>query len=149
MTDVFSTSKRSEIMSRVRSRGNAATELRLARLFRKHAISGWRRHAKVFGNPDFVFRKFRLAIFVDGCFWHGCPRHGTRPTSNSIFWHEKLDQNRARDGLVNRKLAGSGWCVVRIWQHDLVKATERDLVQRIRKALSALEPSSSRPSRPR
>ncbi|MEP6889457.1 MAG: hypothetical protein ABI955_02025 [Nitrospirota bacterium] len=85
MADVFTKSKRSEIMSRVRGKGNKATEIVLVALLRRNHISGWRRRIKVFGNPDFFFRKHRLAVFVDGCFWHGCPRHGTLPATNRVF----------------------------------------------------------------
>lgn len=77
-------------MSRVRSRGNAATEGRLIRLFRRYGITGWRRGYRLFGTPDFVFPKLRLALFVDGCFWHCCPQHSTHPAGNATFWAAKL-----------------------------------------------------------
>jgi|SRR5580692_6209246 DNA mismatch endonuclease (patch repair protein) len=120
MPDMFSVGKRSEIMSRVRSRGNKATELRLIEVFRSHAITGWRRNRKLFGSPDFVFPAERLAVFVDGCFWHGCPVHGSIPASNRPFWQTKLHRNLERDKLVCRELQKSGWRVLRIWQHELV-----------------------------
>ena len=85
MADVFTPLKRSEVMARVKSRGNRATEMRLIRIFRDFEIKGWRRRAKVFGNPDFIFRAARLAVFVDGCFWHGCPIHGSIPETNRRF----------------------------------------------------------------
>jgi DNA mismatch endonuclease (patch repair protein) len=119
MTDVFSIKKRSQIMSRVRSQGNKATELRLVQLFRTHKITGWRRNAKLFGKPDFVFPTERVAVFVDGCFWHKCPVHGGVPRSNRTFWLKKLSSNQERDRHVARQLEASGWHVVRIWQHDL------------------------------
>lgn len=119
MADVFSVEKRSAIMSRVRSKGNKATELRLIAIFRLYRIIGWRRHSRLFGKPDFVFPRARLAIFVDGCFWHGCPQHKSAPVSNTEFWTAKLQRNVSRDRLVNRTLAKAGWKVVRIWQHDL------------------------------
>src|SRR5881296_2484832 len=97
MTDIFSRPERSAIMSQVRGRGNAATELRLAAQLRANHISGWRRHAEVFGNPDFVFYRLRIAVFVDGCFWHGCPRHGSIPRTNRTFWRSKLQRNQLRD----------------------------------------------------
>ena len=141
MADVFPGSKRSEIMSRVRGRGNRATELVLVKLLRRHRIAGWRRGARVFGRPDFVFAKQRLAVFVDGCFWHGCPRHGTRPASNAAFWKKKLARNRRRDKLVSRSLKRSGWRVLRIWQHDLLRRNERNLLRRIRRATRTPEKS--------
>src|SRR5215213_1188771 len=119
MADVFSRTKRSYIMSRVKSRGNRLTELRLVELFRAHGVRGWRRNSTMFGRPDFVFPKARVAIFVDGCFWHGCPLHGTVPLTNREFWVAKLARNRTRDRLVNRMLKSKGWVPLRIWQHDL------------------------------
>ena len=91
MPDIFTKAKRSEVMSRVRSRGNRSTELRMISIFRAHGISGWRRNRPVFGRPDFVFPVERVAVFVDGCFWHGCPWHGCPwhgrvPASNVAFW---------------------------------------------------------------
>lgn len=111
--------KRSEIMSHIRSRGNKATELVLAKLLRRHGISGWRRHLKLPGTPDFAFPKFRVAIFVDGCFWHGCPRCYRRPKTNRRFWDAKVARNRARDRRTNRALRIKGWKVLRIWGHSL------------------------------
>jgi DNA mismatch endonuclease (patch repair protein) len=121
MADVFSKRKRSDIMSRVKGRGNKATELAMVALLRRHGITGWRRHARIFGNPDFVFPKHRLAVFVDGCFWHGCPKHATQPASNRAFWREKLARNKTRDRLVTRMLKQRGWFVLRVWQHELKK----------------------------
>ena len=119
MPDIFTKSKRSEVMSRIRSHGNKDTELRLTGIFRANGISGWRRHQPVFGKPDFVFSKLRLAVFVDGCFWHGCPNHSTKPKCNRVFWEKKLTANKERDRLVNRTLRRKGWKVVRIWEHEL------------------------------
>jgi DNA mismatch endonuclease (patch repair protein) len=119
VADVFSVRKRSEIMSRVKSRGNKATELRLVEVFRTYKIKGWRRRARLFGNPDFIFPAWRLAVFVDGCFWHGCPTHGEFPKTNRQFWHSKLARNKKRDRLVNKILKDMGWKTLRFWQHDL------------------------------
>ena len=165
MPDVFSKSKRSEVMSRIRSRGNQATEAALAKLLRAHGISGWRRHVQVriaergmrnksgvraarktvrtphsalriFAvRPDFVFPKSRTAIFVDGCFWHGCPLHGTKPKGNAAFWKNKFARNLARDRLVNRTLRRAGWRVLRIWEHELARKHEARLLRRIQRAL--------------
>ena len=121
MADVFTREKRSEIMSRVKGRGNLATEIRLIRTFREYGLVGWRRRARIFGKPDFVFPTGRFAIFVDGCFWHGCPRHGSLPQTNNAFWREKLARNKKRDRLVNRQLKKVGWTPVRVWEHELHK----------------------------
>lgn len=119
MADMFSPAQRSRIMSRVRGRGNEATELRMMHIFRDFELRGWRRKAAIFGNPDFVFPSARVAVFVDGCFWHGCPIHGIIPATNRAFWASKLTRNKRRDRIVVRKLRSSGWRVVRIWQHQL------------------------------
>lgn len=136
MADVFSARKRSAIMARVRGRGNARTELAFLSVLRRHRIIGWRRHRPIFGSPDFVFLEQRLAIFVDGCFWHGCPKHGTWPKQNAAFWRKKIRRNVARDQKVNRVLRMKDWRVLRIWQHELVRRNEVRLLARIRQALS-------------
>jgi len=135
MADVFTKTKRSEVMSRVRGRGNKATELALAKLLRRHGIFGWRRNQKVFGRPDFIFKRLRVAVFVDGCFWHGCPKHATRPATNRLFWQEKLARNKDRDRLVSRTLLQNNWIVLRIWQHELTQKNQPRLLQRIRNVL--------------
>ena len=107
-------------MAAIRSRANQSTELRMAAIFRANRIKGWRRYWRLFGQPDFVFPKPRVAIFVDGCFWHGCPKHGRKPDSNRGYWLPKLARNRARDKRVTRQLRNLGWTVLRIWHHELV-----------------------------
>lgn len=120
MPDIFTQAKRSEVMSRIRGGGNRDTELRMIALFRECGITGWRRKARVFGKPDFVFPKLRVAVFVDGCFWHGCPKHATMPKTHGAFWMAKLARNKTRDREVTRALRAAGWRVVRVWEHDLV-----------------------------
>lgn len=134
MADVFSREQRSRLMARVKGRDNAATELRLIAIFRSAKITGWRRRSSLFGKPDFVFPKSRVVVFVDGCFWHRCPRHGTIPASNKAFWKAKLERNIRRDKLVNRTLKAAGWRIVRVWQHEL--RDERRVLRRVSKALS-------------
>ena len=209
MPDIFTPAKRSEVMSRIRSTGNAATELRLVALLRAAGITGWRRHvplplglvpaprsssasssdssspghrspksaggpghrsskraggrglrssqseggsakgkAKVPASssaaprlrrlrvrPDFIFRAQRVAVFVDGCFWHGCPRHGTRPRQNRKFWDEKIARNRERDRLVTRRLRQRGWTVLRLWECALSPKRHPATLARLRRAL--------------
>jgi DNA mismatch endonuclease (patch repair protein) len=125
MSDVFTKARRSEVMSRIRSRGNKDTELVLVKLFQIHRITGWRRHQNVFGKPDFAFRRERLAVFVDGCFWHGCPKHCKLPAGHRAFWEKKFAANKARDRRVNRELRKLGWRVIRIWEHDLARKAEK------------------------
>lgn len=135
MPDVFTKEKRSQVMSRIRGRGNKDTELALAKLLRAARITGWRRHQSLFGRPDFAFRRQRVVIFVDGCFWHGCSRHSNMPANNRAFWQKKLTRNQARDRLVTQTLRQQGWRVIRIWEHDLRKPARA--VSRIVASLSA------------
>ena len=133
MTDVFTERKRSEVMSLIRSRGNKDTELRLIQVFRKNGITGWQRNRGLFGKPDFVFPKLKLAVFVDGCFWHGCPVHGTKPKTNAAFWRKKIFTSQTRDRLVTRTLRTRGWRVLRIWEHELRRKNEHRLFGRLRR----------------
>ena len=121
MADTFSKKARSAVMGAVRSHGNRSTELLVIAIFRRHGIKGWRRHQPLPGKPDFVFRRERLAVFVDGCFWHGCPRHLRMPASNVVYWNAKIARNMARDRKVNADLRRAGWRVVRIWEHALAE----------------------------
>jgi DNA mismatch endonuclease (patch repair protein) len=134
MTDVFTKAKRSHVMSRIRGRGNKETEVVLAKLLRAHGIHGWRRHTMLVGKPDFTFRELRVVVFVDGCFWHGCPKHANMPANNRAFWLKKLTGNASRDRLVTRTLRAKGWQVVRVWEHELRKPDR--VLARIRTALS-------------
>lgn len=120
MADVFTKAKRSDVMSRIRGGGNKGTEIALAKLFRKHGITGWRRNQALFGKPDFTFRSQRIIVFVDGCFWHGCAKHCNMPVNNREFWEKKLTANRGRDRRVKRTLRKQGWRVIRVWEHDLI-----------------------------
>src|SRR5438309_5456074 len=99
MADVFAPEKRSQVMSRIRSRGNRDTELRMIQLFKAAGIRGWRRSQRLFGKPDFVFPRERLALFVDGCFWHGCPKpkHAPMPKNRAAWWAAKVARNKERD----------------------------------------------------
>ena len=114
VTDVFTRAQRSAVMARVRGRGNASTELRTIGLLRAAGITGWRRKSRIFGKPDFVFQKARVAVFVDGCFWHGCPRCKRVPTSSVSFWRTKIQGNIKRDKKVSCQLRKEGWKVVRV-----------------------------------
>ena|SRR5271157_4595263 len=117
---------RSHIMSRIRGRGNFSTELRLIALMRMHGILGWRRGVALPGKPDFVFRKHRAVVFVDGCFWHGC-KCKRLPTANRAFWRSKIESNRVRDRRATAGLRKAGWKVVRIWEHQLKNTPTRVL----------------------
>jgi len=106
VADILAKKKRPAVMAASRSRGNAATELRLIAIFRAHGITGWRRGAvlrrkvaraksKPFRvRPDLVFPARKLAVFVDACFWHGCPLHATQPKTNAAFWRKNVARQR-------------------------------------------------------
>ena len=119
MSDVMSKRQRSSCMSRIRSRGNKTTELRLIHVFRRAKLKGWRRQTCLPGKPDFVFTHLKIALFVDGCFWHGCPTHGQLPRQNAAYWKLKLANNRRRDQRVKAILRSRGWKVLRFWEHSL------------------------------
>jgi DNA mismatch endonuclease, patch repair protein len=104
-------------MARVRSR-NTDVELRLRTELRRIGVR-YRIHFKVPGTPDLAFPAARLALFIDGCFWHGCPSHYTLPATNSDFWRAKLERNRSRDNRVDSELRAMGWRVVRLWEHQI------------------------------
>lgn len=119
MADVFTRAKRSEVMSRIRGSGNLSTEMRMALAMRAAGIKGWRRRQQLPGKPDFVFRREKVVLFVDGCFWHGCPQHYVAPVSSAAFWRKKIERNRQRDLEVTRELRRRGWRVMRVWEHEL------------------------------
>lgn len=133
MPDVFTKQKRSDVMSRIKGKGNKDTELALIRIMKKHHISGWRRNYKLFGKPDFVFPKQKIALFVDGCFWHLCPIHFNMPQNNKAFWEKKLAGNKERDRIVTGTLRQEHWIVVRIWEHEL--SSPKHVVKKLVKAL--------------
>lgn len=132
--DKFSRNKRSEIMGKVRSRGNATTELAALRILRLGAITGWRRHLPILGRPDFTFPKNRIVLFIDGCFWHGCPRCYQAPKSSAAFWRRKLSKNQKRDKEVSNRLRRCGWRVVRVWECQLKSPAY--LLRQLKKTIS-------------
>ena len=132
---------RSQLMSRVRSRGNKTTELLAVRLFRENGVTGWRRHANLTGKPDFIWPRSRVAVFIDGCFWHGhrCGRNLT-PKTNAEQWREKIGTTKKRDRRHDRELKRLGWRVVRIWECSLAKNQAR-CVNQLKKVIAEYSPS--------
>ena len=133
--DVFTPRKRSEVMSLIRSVGNFETEMAFVKILRHERITGWRRKAAVFGKPDFVFRDKRVAVFIDGCFWHHCPRHGTIPKTRRKYWQSKIARNIERAREVNRELRRKGWKVVRLWSCELRDKRLARKLRRLRELL--------------
>ena len=120
MTDTLSRAQRSNLMSKVRSKGNRSTELKTKRVLEEFGIEGWVQHpSDVPGRPDFYFPQERLAVFVDGCFWHACPKCGRIPKTRVAFWREKIEGNRRRDLALTRRLRRHGYHVMRLWEHSL------------------------------
>lgn len=110
-------------MSSVRTR-DTAPELKLRRALWAEGLR-YRTHVRIEGaRPDLAFLGPRLVVFVDGCFWHGCPRHFVAPVENALFWHTKVEKNKARDARNNKVLGALGFQVVRIWECEIEKSME-------------------------
>lgn len=132
-------SMRSGAMRAVRSRNNRSTEIPLRMALVRGGFSGWKSHDRsTIGRPDFLFQAKKLAVFVDGCFWHGCPKCGHLPRSNTLFWATKIMLNKKRDRNTTRALRTLGYQVLRIWEHEIAFNVEHGL-GKIRSALSRAE----------
>lgn len=131
----FGNLSRSELMSRVRGRGNATTELRAVALLRHERLLGWRRHLAIAGRPDFAWPLERVAVFIDGCFWHGhgCGRNLT-PRRNATAWQAKIAANQRRDRRNARALRAQGWSVSRVWECRL-KGYPNECARQIKRAV--------------
>ena len=111
---------RSRAMASVKDRGNKTTERRLRLGLVRGGVRGWKVRPKgLRGNPDFLFPDAHVAIFVDGCFWHGCPDCGHVPRTNTTFWAAKIERNRQRDRTIVEQLEAKGFRVLRFWEHEL------------------------------
>ena len=107
-------------MQAIRASGNKSTEARLRAALVRHGVTGWRlRPRGLPGNPDFLFPDHHVVVFVDGCFWHGCPRCGHAVRKNGAYWKLKVQGNRRRDRRHARKLRAMGLVVLRFWEHAL------------------------------
>ena len=137
MDDIFEKTKRSEIMRKVRSSKNLSTELRLISLFRSSKITGWRRNYRVKGHPDFVFPAQHLAVFVDGCFWHGHECRNIHPKENQEYWENKVNHNILHDQEINMRFIKRGWTVIRIWECELKSSVIDETMRRVRTVLPA------------
>ena len=135
MADVFDRNKRSDIMSKVRSNNNKSTELKLIKIFEENNIKGWQRNYPVKGHPDFVFLNKKIAIFVDGCFWHGHDCRNTRPSDNAEYWAKKRERNIKHDKEVTEMFEHRGWTVIRIWECELKKNNREQLLEKLQQFL--------------
>lgn len=145
MGDWLTKDQRSRNMAAIRSKGTKP-EVRLGSLLRevlpRHKIV---EHPPLPGKPDFLVPSLKLVLFADGCFWHGCPKHGRVPQDNRDYWEPKLKRNSARDRRVARELRSDGYIVVRVWDHDL-RGSMADARAKLRRALRKL-PDGKRNSR--
>jgi DNA mismatch endonuclease (patch repair protein) len=135
--DWLSPEQRSHNMASIRSKGNVTTERAFLQLLRRARISGWRRHVNLPGKPDFTFKKKGIAIFIDGCFWHGCPRCYRLPEDNRPYWRKKVLSNRLRDKRNARRLRAKGWKLLRFWEHTLkTEKGRRHILVELERAIS-------------
>lgn len=135
MVDVLSREQRSHCMASIKRR-NTTPEIQLRKALWSMGLRYFVR-TSLPGRPDIVFSRKKVAIFVDGCFWHKCPIHYQAPTTNADFWERKIEKNVERDQLTNIKLADTGWTVIRIWEHEI----RQDLDATVGRILSSLTKS--------
>jgi DNA mismatch endonuclease (patch repair protein) len=121
---VLTPEQRRRNMQAVRSR-DTCVEVRLRARLRERGLLGYRNNARgIMGRPDLAYTRWKVAVFVDGCFWHGCPECYIQPASNEAFWANKLKQNRARDEVVTQCLSEQGWTIIRVWEHEAMLSLE-------------------------
>lgn len=137
MSDTFSKRKRSQIMSKIRSR-DTDLEIRFKELLKGYRF---RYQSKTYGKPDFGLKKLKIAIFIDSCFWHKCSKHFREPTANKSYWKSKINRNLERDKEVNSYLKKQGWQVIRFWEHEMNKNPEK-CIDKIRKIYSERQSDS-------
>ncbi len=132
MPDSISKEKRREIMSKIKSK-NTKLEIEFRKKLWNKNLK-YRLHYKISGKPDLVFVSKKIAVFVDSCFWHKCPKHFRQPKSRLAYWKPKIERNTTRDKKVNEMLKNEGWKVLRFWEHEIKKNPER-CVKKIENAL--------------
>lgn len=142
MTDIWPSKKRSEVMAKIR-KTDSSPEILLRQALRRAKVR-FRTYTKLPGTPDIVLESPRLAVFVHGCFWHGCPHHYRPPRSNVGYWSSKLERNKARDKAIARKVRAMGWHTTVAWECQLKEDRER-VVTRILQMLRRLEAAYVRP----
>ncbi|MHB1841836.1 MAG: very short patch repair endonuclease [Sulfobacillus sp.] len=142
MTETAAT--RSRTMARIRAK-NTGLEWLFRRNLWAEQLRGYRLHlSSLPGSPDIAFTKRKVAVFLDGCFWHGCPRCYHAPKNNAEYWKAKVDRNRRHDATVNAALTSSGWTVLRLWEHDIRERSD-DCIRLVEEASATKKPSRSRP----
>lgn len=132
MTDTFSPEERSEIMRKVKSK-DTSLELRIRSALHRRGLR-FRLAYPLPGKPDIVFVRSRVVVFVDSCFWHGCPKHVRMPKANAEYWIHKIARNARRDSEVKSRYKRRGWKLLRFWEHQLKRDFE-GCVSRVEKAV--------------
>lgn len=134
MADTFSQRKRSKIMSRVKSK-DSAIEIILRKGLWKSGFRYRKNSSQYLGKPDIILKKYKAVIFIDSCFWHGCPKHLRMPSSNQKYWETKIARNQERDKEINSYYGKNNWRIIRVWEHDILKNPDR-CVNKIGETLS-------------
>lgn len=120
MSDVLTQEQRKFNMSRIKGK-NTGPEVKLRKMLYARGLRGYRLHYNLPGKPDIIFTKKKIAVFIDGCFWHKCPICFQEPETRKEFWMKKIQSNVERDEKVNELLKTDGWNVIRFWEHDVRK----------------------------
>lgn len=122
---------RSRAMQAVKGKGNKTTELKFCFALEQSGVSDWKLHEKLIGNPDVYFPSYKIAVFLDGCFWHGCPKCGHIPKTNNTYWKAKIERNKERDSSKTNALKEQGYLVVRFWEHEILENVD-ECVERVK-----------------
>ena len=133
MSDTVSKKRRSEIMSKVKSK-DSKIEIEFRKALWRKGFRYSKNSPKYFGKPDLILKKYKTAVFIDSCFWHGCKKHCRIPTTKKDYWIPKIEKNKQRDKKVNRHYRKIGWKIIRIWEHEIIK----NKTQAINKVVNSL-----------
>ncbi len=128
MTDIVSKKKRSEVMSRIKSK-DSKIEILLRKKLWEQGLRYRKNSSKYFGKPDIIIQKYKIVIFVDSCFWHGCKKHCRIPSIRKKYWVNKISRNRVRDQEVIKYYKNQKWKVLRVWEHEILKDLEKLLIK--------------------
>jgi DNA mismatch endonuclease (patch repair protein) len=127
-------------MRSIKSRGNRSTELRARGILVKSGLRGWQLHpAGMIGKPDFLFAAANIVLFIDGCYWHGCPTCSHARRTNRRYWNAKITGNQVRDRSNNRALRRAGYRVIRVWEHELLEGCDAKWLVRLRELIIRTE----------
>lgn len=140
MADVLTEEQRRKNMQAIRS--VSKLEEKIAKELWKRGIRFRRNVKDLLGKPDIAIKKYKVAVFIDSCFWHACEIHGRIPNTNTVFWVEKFRKNKKRDKCVNNHYLDLGWSILRIWEHE-VKADFNGVVDGIADFISSAKDSQS------